>query len=202
MTPVVTSWISWGKRGGKISKSALFIPGTAIKGPLAHRVAYYYNALKGIDADNLDPEEFNDHTGCMNVAVRELFGYPKNDTYGIPGKVYIDDVLVGKPQYTPKQKFLNHVSIDRFTGGARTMSGALFSEFPVFKGDRIPLVITVMDAGNIRDGVVKKAFRLALQDLAEGQLAIGGGTGRGNGFFESETMTWSDGGTWIGGDHD
>ena len=189
LTPVMTSRISWGKKGGKVGERSIFIPGTAFKGPLAHRVAYYYNALQGVEADTLGPDEINEHTGSRNNAVRELFGYAKDAQEGRPGRIFIDDVVVKSVQ----RKTLNHVSIDRFTGGARTMSGALFSESAVFKGAGMNLIITVAEADNI-DADAIKAFRLALQDLADGQLAIGGGTGRGNGFFEARTTTWIGGG--------
>jgi CRISPR/Cas system CSM-associated protein Csm3 (group 7 of RAMP superfamily) len=181
ITPVKAARIVWGSGNtGSVGGEEIYLPGTALKGPLSHRVAYYFDAFKGMCADKAEKGLYKDNVGEGNEAVRELFGYAKQDEEtGQPGNVFIDDLLLG----TPGTKIISHVSIDRFTGGARTMSGALFSEAPVYRGKSIPLKITITDYHKITDSDLKKAFYNAIRDLAEGQLAIGSGSGRGNGFF-------------------
>jgi CRISPR/Cas system CSM-associated protein Csm3 (group 7 of RAMP superfamily) len=185
MTPVEASRIIWDDANkGSVIKDIL-VPGTAIKGPLSHRVAYYYNALSGAFADREDAPE--PVVGPLNKAVQCLFGYAKNDKKkqdGQAGRVFIDDIYISAS--ASQKKIINHVSIDRFTGGAKTKSGALFSESPIYKGNAIKLNITIVDTDKIQKEVnIKEAFTLALQDLTEGQLAIGSGDGRGNGYFTS-----------------
>jgi hypothetical protein len=88
------------------------------------------------------------------------------------------------------------VAIDRFTGGA--FEGALFSEEPLWQGPGFDLDVIIVEAEQIADPNVRKAFSLALSDLSAGRLALGAGAGRGNGFFRSaEGVQWNDNGAWC-----
>ena len=198
IAPVLESRIKWTNGKGKIGEEEVLVPGTAIKGSLAHRTAYYYNALSEVFLDDLSRQDIDRYTASNNDAIRELFGYCKNDAIeedGQRGRVFIDDIFIGKPE----QKIVNHVAIDRFTGGAKTMSGALFSERPFFKGNGFELKLTITEPDKISPNA-RKAFALALNDMASGRLSIGSGAGRGNGFFEAlNGVAWSnEGKTWIG----
>ena len=200
LMPLTESRVVWSSDGrGCIGPEELLVPGTALKGPLAHRTAYHYNALNGIYADDLEPDEFDVHTGSNNMAVREIFGRAKGnedeeDTEGQRGRILIDDLYLGTPG---SSKVLNHVAIDRFTGGA--MRGALFTEKALYKSMGFTLTIHVSEAEDIPPGI-RKAFLRALNDLAEGRLSLGGGTGRGNGvFMKRGEVRWSDNGAWAGG---
>ena len=96
---------------------------------------------------------------------------------------------------------LNHVAIDRFTGGA--IDGALFAEKTAYwhsdQQDDYPLKMNILvDDANIKKAINKhnencakkisfddvcNAFDAALADLCEGRLPLGGGVNRGHGIF-------------------
>lgn len=108
-------------------EKVILIPGSSVKGALAHRTAYHYNKLKGCFADGKSADELQDHVGKNNKAVRLLFG-SEGDKRGKDkkrGNILISDVTQTQTEELEK-KVLNHVKIDRFTGGA--VPGALFSE--------------------------------------------------------------------------
>jgi len=191
MNPVKESRVVWDVDGrGKVAAAQFYIPGSSVKGALSHRTAFHYNASKESFADKgADPVKV---TSEGNQAVKELFGYSKDDGGGMRGSILISDLFIGS---APQQKIINHVSIDRFTGGAR--DGFLFSEQPLYKGNQMKLELVVANT----DGIsveARAALKKALEDLVEGRLPLGAGAGRGNGFFTGN-VTWSDEGTWIGG---
>ena len=79
-------------------------------------------------------------------------------------------------------RILNHVSIDRFTGGA--ISGALFNEEALFAGGaQFTMEILVRKDAAAEDPDILKAFENALDDACSGILPLGGGVNRGNGTF-------------------
>ena len=195
--PLKVAKIIWkpinGKELGTVSARSYCIPGSSIKGAIAHRVAYHYNALKQNFADGKSEQELNE-IAKQNQAVQSLFGYCKSeeaDTPGQRGRILIDDVVVE----TAQQKVVQHVSLDRFTGGAR--QGLLFSEKPVYKGEKLLLELVVSEADQI-DKTARTSLKRALEDLTEGRLPLGAGAGRGNGFFTGD-IKWSDEGRWVGG---
>ena len=169
------------------------IPATAIKGALAHRVAFHYNALKAVFADQLDVDELKNNCGENNLAVRELFGYcavedsEQEKESGHRGRILLDDVFLTDE---PCSQLVHHVGIDRFTGGAR--DSVLFSERPFWKGEPIAISLAITDVQSIKDAPnVLEALRLSLCDLAEGRLQIGAGSGRGLGYFQTgEKIHW------------
>ena len=115
---------------------------------------------------------------------------------GQRGRVVISDLFIENPG---PQKILNHVSIDRFTGGARTLEGALFDEKPYYGGDEFTMKISVLETANLKDEKVREALSDALGDLAAGRLAIGTGAGRGNGYFKGN-IEWNQAGkVWLAG---
>ncbi len=206
MVPVSELRIAWDPKTGKggVSKPEFYVPGSSVKGAIAHRTAFYHNVERGRFADK--GADLDAVSGTGNEAVRDLFGWIKGDlgrdtgrTEGQRGRVLIDDVFLGPVEQRPK-KLVNHVSIDRFTGGARTLSGALFSERPFFRGDPITLRLVIVEKTRI-SGAARRALGRALKDLATGRLTLGAGAGRGNGAFIAEGgVRWSDNGEWIGGD--
>ena len=195
MSPVRDSRIVWKDDTANIENDLLVVPATAVKGALAHRTAFHYNAIKGIFADNTAPSDLASLCGEGNVAVRELFGYCKgklaedaaendaaNREEGRPGKVFMDDLYLPSKH---ESQFVHHVGIDRFTGGARDQ--VLFNERPLWKGEPLRLRIRLAGTGGIHDRAdVLKAFRAAVEDLAEGRLQVGAGNGRGLGYFDAE----------------
>lgn len=155
------------------------LPATSIKGALAHRVAYHYNRLTGKFADQMSPEDFEVFAKQENPAVRMLFGSKKDsDAPGSAGRVIISDIY-GE---NCSAKVFNHVKIDRFTGGA--FDGALFFE-KVFYGGTLILEICV---DPVEDEAIMEAFELAVTEIGNGMLPLGGGSMRGYGSMKAKTF--------------
>ena len=177
---------------------AWLISGASIKGALAHRVAFHANRLAEDFADTISAQY--DHStegrhqaqkaleklvGAENPAVLELFGQANEDHQdtGRSGRVFIDDALLLGEQ---KQPLIRHVSIDRFTGGAR--SGALYSERPLSRDLPIEMTVILDDPASI-DPKALKALQQALLDLCEERLPLGGGSNRGLGFMQADSKS-------------
>ena len=172
-------------------EKVILIPGSSVKGALAHRTAYHYNKLKACFADGKSADELQDHVGKNNKAVRLLFG-SEGDKRGKDkkrGNILISDVTQTQTEELEK-KVLNHVKIDRFTGGA--VPGALFSEEVLYSPENsFTLELLLYKAAITEDKKDKedkekalKAFETALTDLCKGYLPLGGGVNRGNGTFK------------------
>ena len=191
--PVKESYVKWDGNNGFFVENALLIPASSLKGALAHRVAYYYNLKHKIYAMQIPVEEFENYTGSNNPAVRMLFGCQKEgegETVQKRGIAIFNDIFADYPG----DKILNHVAIDRFTGGA--MDGALYSEKVVDGKGKITFHTEVLieklpaiDNNDIdtqttiyKDAI--EAFEKALGDIDKGLLPLGGGNGRGHGIFK------------------
>jgi CRISPR/Cas system CSM-associated protein Csm3 (group 7 of RAMP superfamily) len=179
LAPMTDSRVTWEDGKGTVGAEQPVLPATSLKGALAHRVAFHFNALRSVYADTVEkPDEV---TAGNNEGVRQLFGAIKQSSdqreEGHPGRVFIDDLYIDDPG---AQKYVNHVSIDRFTGGA--IQGALFLERPFFGGGPFETMLTITRANDVSVDC-RKALRKAIEDLVEGRLGIGSGTNRGNGFF-------------------
>lgn len=134
--------------------------------------------------------------GENNEAVKILFGYAndkddKDKSDGQRGRVIFSDVYIDKN--SELEKPLNHVSIDRFTGGA--IDTALFSEKVIGTETEYTLDIYVEksafeicpnDTEDCKKDIenIEKAFLQALSDLANEQLPLGGGVMRGHGMMK------------------
>ncbi|NLF17973.1 MAG: hypothetical protein GX595_12095 [Lentisphaerae bacterium] len=188
MAPVRDCRVVWNKGHGRVVEDLVVLPGTGIKGALAHRVAFHYNALSGTFADGLGADGVEAVTGPRNGAVGALFGFCKGDAGedgedGRRGRVVIDDLFL---EASPPSQLVHHVGIDRFTGGARDQ--VLFCERPFWQGGAVAIAIHVEDPSSL-DGRVREALRLAIVDLVEGRLQMGAGAGRGLGYFRG-TAEW------------
>ena len=189
MTFVREPVITWEKGKATIveQERVILIPASSVKGALAHRTAYHYNRLEGVFADKKTAEELEKNTGKENKAVKTLFG-SEGDRKGKNkqrGNILFSDVIE-KQEASLEKKVLNHVKIDRFTGGA--VDGALFSEEVLYapgKTFNLELMLrkTAVDE---KDGKIVKAFEAALTDLCKGYLPLGGGVNRGNGTFKGK----------------
>lgn len=206
MTPVTESFIDWSTGKPEMKEDAILIPGSSVKGAVAHRVAYHYNKLKDVSIEKLNvsgipellkkdyrfPDDFDStKLECWqkmavdyNPAVRVLFGYTSQDEKEQKrGNVLISDVIQGR--YDDKnKKILNHVLIDRFTGG--TIDGALFSENIIVGSGEIYTLVFKVKNDVLEDESVEKAFKEALLDITKGLLPLGGGTNRGHGCFNGK----------------
>lgn len=199
MTPVEEQRIDWTTGNGELKKYGYLIPASSVKGALAHRVAYHYNALVHFYADDKNQQELEEHSGSNNVAVRMLFG-TSGDEKGKGkqrGNVIFSDMYINE---NVSDKIFNHVAIDRFTGGA--IDGALFAEKAAYwhgAVEEFPLELDVqIDNQGVKKCInnhneskeekvsyetVRKAFDAALTDLCEGRLPLGGRVNRGHGLF-------------------
>ncbi len=168
---------------------AWVVPGSSVKGALAHRVAFHANLRNKAFADqvvNGTEEAANDlegYVGAKNETVLELFGDAQEGDAvgGRPGRVYVDDVHIR--QNETNQGFIRHVSIDRFTSGAIT--GALFSERPHISGSPITISLVIRDRESL-SRIALQSLQDALIDLCQQRLALGGGSGRGLGYFKGD----------------
>ena len=184
LAPVRDSQVVWENDQGTVRGDVIYIPGSAVKGALSHRVAYHYNLLEKNFADGKDMESgsLEDFTGDNNVAVKALFGAIKDNKGGIRGKVMINDVFLSRDM--PSQR-VPHVKIDSFTGGA--YPSALFDERPLLalpegmSHIEIPIYLEEQPDGEN----IMEALKLAIEDIRNGSLALGGGANRGLGVFES-----------------
>lgn len=174
-------------------EKTLVVPASSVKGAISHRTAFYYNKKTGVWADekitkdaNIETrkEEAKAYTGKNNKAVNALFGSEgeKSDNKTINkrrGHVLFSDMIREKKSAAPK--VINHVKIDRFTGGA--IDGALFDEEPLYaKNETITLNLFLIKDDEIDENITS-AFEDALRDICHGTLALGGGVNRGNGCF-------------------
>jgi len=180
ITPVSETYFDWSSGKPEPMENSILIPGSSIKGALSHRTAFHYNKIKKCFAENFknDKEKI---TGENNEAVRVLFGYTSQDEKEQKrGNVLISDII--QKENGEKSHILNHVAIDRFTGGA--MDGALFSEKVTYgKGRNYSLKFKVKRSVFDKEPEIITAFENALNDIVTGQLPLGGGVNRGHGVF-------------------
>jgi CRISPR/Cas system CSM-associated protein Csm3 (group 7 of RAMP superfamily) len=188
MTPVSEARIVWQDSGPVFTPQKILIPASAVKGAISHRVAFHYNLLSGVFADQTDSIE--KHVSGNNNAVKELFGCTLSEednfiepvkTLALRGNVLFSDLYMD----APATKILNHVSIDRFTGGSR--DGALFDERVISNATSFPCMKIFVKKAVLLDEKIKSALEKTLDDLTRGFLPLGGGAMRGHGAF---TGTW------------
>ena len=180
MTPTYEEIIDYGSEDG-LGKKQILIPGSSIKGMLSHRTAFYYNVYL------MKEKKKYTKVGEENDAVKAIFGHKKElakdgeTELGQKGRVLISDCFKTDEGNT---KVFDHVSIDRFTGGA--VNSALFNEQTI--ADNRPYTIEILlDDEEIDENYIK-AFESALTDITTGMLALGGATTKGHGVFTGE---WS-----------
>ena len=192
MTFVKESFVDWsgGTAQMKNREQVILIPASSVKGALSHRIAFHYNKIKGIFADTLaEGKKIDDFVGKNNEAVKAVFGSegekgPEGRMQNkLRGNVLISDII---QESSASSKILNHVSIDRFTGGA--IDGALFSEEALFAKEQSFELKLLVYSDAFKDEKVKTAFEETLKDLCSGMLPLGGGVNRGNGCFEGKII--------------
>lgn len=177
MTTVRASRVCWDSGMGILEKDLLLIPATSLKGALRHRVAYHHNKLlhRYVDDNTNGAPKDADN----DEAVRALFGYQEQERKKlVAGKVLMSDII----EKTAQSKLVNHVCIDRFTGGA--IDGALFTEQVDYAGGRKFELEIMVEKSAFNGDKIKESFEMAIKDLCEGLLPLGGGVNRGNGIFK------------------
>lgn len=172
-TPLEEEIVVYTSQGMKFETQTV-VPGSSIKGAIAHRVAYHYNKKykrwAGTDAPKV---------GTDNEAVAELFGKAgKNVADPAAGKVYINDIFLPSSE-VKNDKIFNHVAIDRFTGGA--LEGALFSEkVSYLEVDTLKIDVFLEKGVCIK---YEEVLEKTLTDICRGLLPLGGMTTKGHGIF-------------------
>lgn len=180
ITPVYEKCVEWDEDQPRFSARQILLPATAIKGALAHRLAFNYNAIAKKFADKVS--NFENYVGEKNRAVCELFGCATDTrtASGRIGRVIFSDLFLPDAEQTA---IINHVAIDRFTGGAR--DGALFNERVIAHQPQFNLEILVHKHA-LSNPDIKRAWERTLDELTSGQLPLGGGVMRGHGVFKGE----------------
>lgn len=153
------------------------IPGSSIKGAVAHRFKYYLNKAYNNFIDKLNENEENN----INKDYYNLLGNSsnKNDNDNKAGSIYIDDVFLN-PTTIDKNKIFTHVAIDRFTGGA--LDSALFDEKPLISHEPISILIKI-ETDILMTGQIQIAIENTLTDICKGYLPLGGMVTKGHGIF-------------------
>lgn len=190
MVPVFEQSVIWNADRGTVSPPEWVVPATGIKGALRHRTAFHVRRLQGHWAEEAPPKG-------EPLAVQSLFGsegehgdrgFHLHDDDGTmrPGRVFISEARLARN--SSKDGSLDHVAIDRFTGGA--LDGALFGEAPRFGGEwRLEIdIASPFGKPSSEDALGVKALGLALEDLSKGRLPVGGGANRGHGFVTAEGL--------------
>lgn len=153
---------------------------SGLKGALAHRTEFHLNRMKGKFADKLGNDEFASR--IRQRASDALFGSMKREGGGQAGCVLLDDVFLAIPAGEIERRAgrIARNALDRFTQGVRDT--ALFTEEALYKGEvQISLCLLTHawdpEAKKFRPlpKELRAAFDMALADLFEGRLGVGGG---------------------------
>jgi CRISPR/Cas system CMR subunit Cmr4 (Cas7 group RAMP superfamily) len=191
-TPLTEEVATYSYQGINFIKQTV-IPASSIKGALSHRVCFHYNKLKGNFAESIALNEKKLIIGSNNQAVFSLFGgesstntleIDKTCKEGKPLKKQRGKVIISDSYYSDinNEKILNHVAIDRFTGGG--MDGALFSEKVSYRQDgMIEFNLYLESICDDDERHISEALKHALIDICKGLLPLGGMTTKGHGIF-------------------
>lgn len=191
------TFITWSNNGKGVetphwqdAKTALVVPASSVKGAIAHRTAFYYNQHGGVFSDMLcDDKDKIRLATKQNKAVVALFG-TEGEEKGSKGKrrghVLVSDII-REQQSDTQPKILNHVKIDRFTGGA--IDGALYDEEPLYaQHEDLVLTFTLFPDKETKDDFVTESFEEALKDVCRGMLPLGGNVNHGSGCFHGKLI--------------
>lgn len=176
MTPVYESVIDYEKKD--LIEEKVLIPASSVKGAISHRTTYYYNLLNKKFIEN----------GCKSEIVESIFGAKKDkEKDSFKGNILISDVYLDETS----SKVFEHVSIDRFTGGA--IDSALFQEKTISSKETFTLEILINKEKvevkeNDEGKIALESFEKALKDITTGMLSLGGATTKGHGIFSGKVL--------------
>ena len=130
--------------------------------------------------------ELESNVSELNEGVKQLFGYAKNTkkkrpekSDGLRGRVIISDVYLDEKSKKVSKKVFDHVAIDRFTGGG--IDGALYQEKAISSDGFVMDIYVEKQAFDNK--FIKVSLEEALNDLINGNIQLGGNTGKGHGVF-------------------
>jgi len=195
-------YLTWGSGKAEFSQRYPLIPGSAIKGALAHRLTFHDNRINGQFTDKMDSDERQAAVDRKNTPIaRQLLGFASDTdksqdgtrkSDGAAGQVLINDVYLDGPVQTSK---LWHNKIDRFTGGV--IDSALYSEEVLYQPE-FTFSLTFLKPEEATP-VARQAIKATLEDLCQGRLSLGASGSRGLGSCTGN-IDWSDDGQWIKGE--
>lgn len=182
-----------GQGSNAIAALGFPVPGAQIKGTLAHRTLYHWNRAAGrtVDADAFATADATKKAAILATLAEaarrpeplgRLLGQAKGPPVqgrgpspGQAARLMVDDSRVEAECVVA----LDHISIDRFTGGVRNVEGVLFAE-EALAGARLTLTLRIGhgpgtggDTVNGWPEEVATAFLKALRDLCTGRLPLG-----------------------------
>lgn len=165
------------------------VPGSALRGPLVHRMLFHWNKAQDrlVDADAADPEAALNLAKKPPEAFADLLGVAKerHSGTGRASRLFIAD---GIGTGVKAAQALTHNVIDRFAGGV--INKLLYSE-EVIVGGEITIELTMLPPPDRKkkewDQSLVEALCAALHDLCSGRLAVGA---KSHGFCEG-TVEWS-----------
>ncbi|WP_116644777.1 RAMP superfamily CRISPR-associated protein [Salinivibrio sp. HTSP] len=176
--------IHWQANDGAFSEPRPILCGSSIKGILAHRLAYH---LRRHQADWAEDRDTMTHAEWQvrPDALSSLFGAATSSQgEGIAGHLFIDDADVTDYRTTVR----THNRIDRFTGGVQ--QGGLFSEELLYQPK---FTLNIWVSQNTRlSSTLQAALADTIEDLRQGLLPMGAGSGRGTSLVMPQT-----GAEWI-----
>lgn len=179
MKPYTETVIEWNGDLAKLNEHTLVIPATGIKGALRHRTLFHLRRLMNDFSDGITTQ-----SKIIDDELSAIFGNANNkQNDGCAGSITLNDIYdiqdITQANGDYITKVIMHNKIDRFTGG--TIDGALFSEQLLYGGH-----FTLTGQINLKRSPSKEllqAFKAALEDVAQGRLAIGAGSTKGHGYF-------------------
>ena len=181
MTPVFEDIVDYEKQD--LIKEKVLIPASSVKGAISHRTTYHYNLIN---------KNFIKENGENKAEVVEtIFGSKKDkEKDSFKGNILISDVYLDKTS-SKDTKVFDHVSIDRFTGGA--IDSALFQEKTIASKETFTLEILINKEKvevkeNDEGKIALEAFEKALKDITTGMLSLGGATTKGHGIFRGKVL--------------
>ncbi len=181
MTPVFEDIVDYEKQD--LIKEKVLIPASSVKGAISHRTTYHYNLIN---------KNFIKENGENKAEVVEtIFGSKKDkEKDSFKGNILISDVYLDKTS-SKDTKVFDHVSIDRFTGGA--IDSALFQEKTIASKETFTLEILINKEKvevkeNDEGKIALEAFEKALKDITTGMLSLGGATTKGHGIFSGKVL--------------
>lgn len=181
MTPVFEDIVDYEKQD--LIKEKVLIPASSVKGAISHRTTYHYNLIN---------KNFIKENGENKAEVVEtIFGSKKDkEKDSFKGNILISDVYLDKTS-SKDTKVFDHVSIDRFTGGA--IDSALFQEKTISSKETFTLEILINKEKvevkeNDEGKIALEAFEKALKDITTGMLSLGGATTKGHGIFSGKVL--------------
>lgn len=177
--PVTMARVEWDPHGkGSVGAPQAYVPGSAVRGCLAHRTAFHARASSRVFA-SCDGAGTESPSSAAPAEVDALFGFVRGGS-SRAGRLRFEDAWLAP---RPRELDVDHNGIDRFTGG--TLPGVLFRERVFLPGSSLRLRFSVRDLASLRSAAPRALLALtkAIRDLESGRLQLGAGSGRGQGRF-------------------